>query len=91
MCDYEQVTAAGEKLVAAANDLVQDATTYVTNMGQDISAWSGMSKDTFVSQSNGRTQLVGSKAQRMSEFGEYVKGVSKAIQELDDTLAGITI
>ena len=83
VCDYEQVTSAGDKLVQAAEELVQDATTYVSNMGQDISAWSGMSKDTFVTQSNGRTELVGA--------GEYVKGVSKAIQELDDTLAGITI
>ncbi len=91
VCDYAQVTSAGEKIVEAANELMQATSTYSTNINQDLSGWTGEAKNTFASQSTSRTDIASSKAKRMSEFGEFVKEVSHQIQELDETLAGITL
>ena len=91
VCDYAQVSAAGDKVIEAANELLQATSTYSSNMSQDISGWSGEAKTTFASQSSDREQVAVSQAKRMSEFGEFIKEASSKIEELDENLAGIQI
>ena len=91
VCDYAQVSAAGDKVIEAASELLQATSTYSSNISSDLSGWTGEAKNTFVSQSSSKEKVATTKAERMNEFGEYIKEVSSQIQELDETLAGIRI
>lgn len=91
VCDYAQVTAAGEKLIAAASDLSSATSTYSTNISSDLSGWTGTAKDSFSTQCTTQTTTASEKAKYMNEFGEFIKSASQKIQQLDDELASITI
>lgn len=91
VCDYGQVTAAGEKLVSAANTLKQATTTYAANIESDLSGWTGDAKNAFLTTSKTQTDAAAAKAASIEEFGEFVKGGAQKIQELDDQLAAISI
>ncbi len=92
VCDYAQVTAAGDKIIEVANDYVVEASKYDNNIKQDLANWQGgQGKGSFAYQSDGATKNVASKIIRMSELGEFVKAASKSIEELDEQLAAIKI
>ena len=91
VCDFAQVSAAGDKVIEAANELLQTTSTYSSNIQQDLSGWSGQAKNNYSTQNSGREAIAVAKAQRMNEFGEFIKEASNQIQELDDTLAGIQL
>ena len=91
ICDYAQVSAAGDKVIEAANELLQATSNYSTKLSQDLSGWSGAAKTSFESQNSNREQVAISQAKRMGEFGEFVKDSSNQIQSLDETLASLQI
>ena len=92
VCDYAQVTSAGDKIIEVANDYATEAAKYDNNIKQDLSNWQGGSaKGNFAYQSDGATRVVASKIIRMAELGEFVKQAAKSIEELDDQLAAIKI
>ncbi len=91
VCDIEQVTSAGEKIVDASENMAKSTSTYSTNINQDLSSWKGEGKTEFASTNNDNTRAIASKITRMDEFGEYIKEVAKTIQELEDELAAIKI
>ena len=91
VCDYAQVTAAGEKLVQAASDLTSATTTYSSNIESDLSGWTGSAKSSFETQCKAQITTATEKAKYMNEFGEFIKTASQKIQELDDSLASLSI
>ena len=91
VCDYEQVTAAGEKLVQAANEMLASTNSYSTSIASDLSGWTGNAKTSFDTLNQEQVANVTAKAAYISEFGEFIKSASQKIQELDDTLATLNI
>ena len=91
VCDIEQVTSAGEKIVDASENMAKSTSTYSTNINQYLSSWKGECKTELDSTNNDNTRAIASKITRMDEFGEYIKEVAKTIQELEDELAAIKI
>lgn len=91
VCDFAQVSSAGDKLIQAASDLSTSTTTYASTIDSDLSGWSGSAKTSFTTQCKGQTDIACEKATHMNEFGEFVKEAAQKIQELDESLATIQI
>lgn len=91
VCDFGQVTAAGEKLVQAASELTTATSTYSSNITSDLQGWSGEAKNSFTTTCTAQTTAATEKAKYMGEFGEFIKSAAAKIQALDDELASISI
>ncbi|MBP5678781.1 MAG: hypothetical protein J6X28_03010 [Bacilli bacterium] len=91
VCDFGQVSAAGDKMISAASDLKTATTTYASNIESDLSGWNGDAKSSFMTTCNTQTAAATVEAQEMNDFGEFVKSSAQQIQELDDQLAAISI
>lgn len=91
VCDYGQVTSAGAKLVEAGNTLKTATTTYASKIESDLKGWNGDAKTSFMSTCKTQIEAATQKADKMSRFGEFVKGGAQKIQELDDQLASLSL
>ena len=91
VCDYAQVTAAGEKLIQAASDLTTATNNYSSTITSDLSGWTGDAKNSFTTTCTAQVTAATEKAKYMNDFGEFIKSASQKIQALDDELASISI
>ena len=91
VCDYGQVTSAGEKLIEAGNSLKTATTSYSSKITSDLSGWTGDAKNSFMTSCTAQTEAAVAKAEKISSFGEFVKGGAQKIQELDDQLASLSL
>ena len=91
VCDYATVISAGQNLIQAANDLTSAANTYSSKITSDLSSWSGEAKAAFVTTCTSQVEDTLKKAQEISEFGEFVVKAAQSIQQLDDSLASLSI
>ena len=91
VCDFSQVTAAGDKLVDAASEMMSSANQYSSKIKSDLSGWNGQAKASFSNQCDSLVSETVQKAEYIKSFGEFIKGASKSIQELDEQLATLSI
>ena len=91
VCDFAQVTAAGDKLVEAASEMTTATNQYASNIKSDLSGWNGQAKASFINQCDTLVGKTTQKAEYIESFGEFIKGASKSIQELDEQLASLSI
>ena len=91
ICDYDQVTAVGTKICDTAQSIVDSVSSYASNLEEDLASWNSDARATFATENNERMDVVASKVQRIDEFGQYVKEVSKQIKDLDTEIAAIKI
>lgn len=91
VCDFDQVIAAGDKLVSASTELETSISTYSTQITQDLSSWSGDAKGNFTAQCDGQVEKAKANAQAAKEAGEFIKSAAQAIQALESELAGLSI
>lgn len=91
VCDFEQVYDAGNKLIDAATQIKSATSSYSSNIEGSLSGWDGQSKNSFSRQSSTQTGKAISKAEILDEFGEFVVNAARKIQELEDSLSGLSI
>ncbi len=91
VCDYGQVTSAGEKLIQAGNTLKSATSTYASKIDSDLSGWTGDAKNSFMTSCKSQTDAATQKAEKIAKFGEFVKTGAQKIQELDDQLAALSL
>ena len=91
VCDYAQVSAAGDKLISAASTLSSATTTYGSNITSDLQGWTGDAKTSFMTTCEEQVKNAADKATYINDFGEFVKKSAQAIQELDDQLAALSL
>lgn len=91
VCDYAQVSAAGDKLISAASTLTSATTTYGANIESDLQGWTGDAKNAFMTTCKSQVDVASAKAANINAFGEFVKSSAQKIQELDDQLAALSL
>lgn len=91
VCDVEQVTAAGDKLVSMASDLQSAVSNYSGTVTSDLASWDGSAKTSFTKQCEGQVALAKANAEEAQKIGEFIKASAQAIQSLDDELAALNI
>ncbi len=91
VCDFEQVYSTGEKICQAASELSAAISSYSSTIGSDLSTWNGSAKGSFESTNASQVQLANSNATYVNALGEFVKGASKSIQQLEEQLASLSI
>ena len=91
VCDFEQVTAIGEKLCALASDFESNISNYSSKISSDLVSWNGISKDNFTLQCDEQVDSLRKTANKVSELGEYIKTSSNNIEDLEESLATLSI
>jgi len=91
VCDVEQVTAAGEKLVTMASDLRSAVSNYAGTVTNDLSSWDGSAKSSFSKQCEAQVKLAQCNADEAQKIGEFIKSAAQSIQKLEDELAALNI
>lgn len=91
VCDFDSVIAVGNKLISSANSLSSATSTYSSSIDSDLSGWDGVAKSAFASQKETLVSNNMSKAQYASEFGEFLIEAANSIQELEESLSGLSI
>lgn len=91
ICDFAQVSAVGEKLIESANDMITSTKRYSSNLNSDLSGWNGQAKSNFMNQCSSMVDTTCEKAEYIKSFGEFVKGASQSIQQLEDELSSLSI
>ncbi len=91
VCDFAQVTDAGNKLIDAASQMRESINRYSSGIDSSLSSWDGQAKNSYSRQSTSQTEIVNKKADYLSEFGEFIVNASNKISELEDELSSIRI
>lgn len=91
VCDFEQVTAIGEKLCDSASDVISSVSNYDSRIDGDLSPWSGSAKGSFESTNSSQIENARSDAEYINALGEFVKQASSSIQKVEEELANLTI
>lgn len=91
VCDFEQVIAAGEKLVTMATELESSVTNYSSKIDSDLSGWTGDAKSQFTTTCTAEVEKAKANAQEAKAVGEFIKKAAQSIQELDEQYAAISI
>ena len=91
VCDFETVTAAGEKLCKAATDINTAIGTYSSSIDSNLSSWDGTAKSSFEKSNTTHISTAKKDATEVNELGEFVKKASKSIKSLEDELAALKI
>ena len=91
VCDFEQVTAIGEKICQAATDISSSVKTYSTSIDGDLSEWNGNAKDQFNTANTSLVSTATTDAEYVNSLGEFIKKASSSIQELEEELASLSI
>lgn len=91
VCDFAQVTAAGDKLCQAATEVTTNINTYGSSIESDLSSWTGTAKSSFQSSNSQLISTATADAEYINALGEFIKGASQSIQDLEDQLASLSI
>ena len=91
VCDFETVTAAGEKLCKAATDINTAIGTYSSSIDSNLSSWDGTAKASFEKSNTTHISTAKKDATEVNELGEFVKTASKSIKSLEDELKALKI
>ena len=91
VCDFETVTAAGEKLCKAATDINTAIGTYSSSIDSNLSSWDGTAKASFEKSNTTHISTAKKDTTEVNELGEFVKTASKSIKSLEDELAALKI
>ena len=91
VCDFETVTAAGEKLCKAATDINTAIGTYSSSIDSNLSSWDGTAKASFEKSNTTHISTAKKDATEVNELGEFVKTASKSIKSLEDELSALKV
>jgi len=91
VCEFGSVISAGQSLIQAASDLTSATNNYSSKINSDLSGWEGTAKSSFMTQCTTQTEAALKKAQEIQAFGEFVVKAAQSIQELDESLASMSI
>lgn len=91
VCDFEQVYSIGEKVCESVSELETSVNNYSSRIESDLSSWSGITKDSFVSTNKETVQKTTTDLSFVKDLGEFIKSSSKSIQELEEQLATLSI
>ena len=91
VCDVEQVTAIGEKVVQTVGELETSVNSYSSRIESDLNGWSGESKTSFNATNAEQVKQATTDLSYVKELGEFIKSAAKSIQELEEQLATLSI
>lgn len=91
VCDFGQVSEAGNKLIEAASQMRESINRYSSGIDSSLSSWSGQAKNSYSKQSSNQASIVNKKADELNDFGEFIVNAAKSISQLEDELASIRI
>lgn len=91
VCDFGQVTAVGNKLIEAANSLLESANKFNSSIESSLSTWNGNSKSAFMSQSSAQVEKIIEKAKYIQSFGEFIIKAAESIQQLEEELGSTNL
>lgn len=91
VCDFAQVSEAGNKLIEAASQMRESINRYSSGIDGSISSWSGQAKSSFERQSSNQASVVNKKADYLNDFGEFIVKASNSISDLESELSSIRI
>lgn len=91
VCDFGQVSDAGNKLIEAASQMRESINRYTSGIDSSLSGWDGQAKSSYSRQSTNQATIVNKKADYLNDFGEFIVNASKSISELEDELSSIRI
>ena len=91
VCDFAQVTAAGEKVCQAATELTTAISNYSSRIDGDLASWNGNAKGTFTTTNAEQVKLANTNAAYMNALGEFIKQSAKSIQQLEEQLSSLSI
>lgn len=91
VCDFQSVTTIGEKLCQVSSDISASINNYSSTIEKDLSSWSGVAKNSFESTNTAQVSNAKEYSKYINLLGEYIKGVSKGIETLENELASLKI
>lgn len=91
VCDYGSVRSTAEKLASIASDLDQSATSYESNITQDLSKWNGAAKSSFESFAGEKISSSKASAAALKELATFIKAAADSIEATDDQLSSNNI
>ena len=91
VCNYNEVTKAGELLSEAAKNMKSFTNKYSTSINANLSHWKGAAKNSFSSSNDKQIEMMKSQAEYLELLGEFVKNASNKIDTQDKELAGLDI
>jgi len=91
VCDFDTVASIGQQLIDSSSEMNGATKTYSSTIDSDLSQWTGTAKTSYKSTSDGQIQVAQANSQEMESLGTFIKEASKAIQALEEQLAGLDI
>jgi len=91
VCDFEQVTAIGEKLCSTASETEVSISDYSSKISNDLISWNGEAKENFIAQCDWQVNYSKEIVKKSLELGEFIKSSAKSIEDLEAQLASLSI
>lgn len=91
VCEYEVVKSAASKLDSYATTMEGELSSYISNVNETISNWSGIAKEKYVASTNNHIATIRHNINQVRALSEFIKKAADAIESTDQSLASLSI
>ena len=91
VCDFETVKSTASKLDSYATTMEGELSSYVSNVNDTISNWSGIAKEKYVTSTNNQISKIRQNIAQVRALSEFIKKAADTIESTDQSLASLSI